>query len=347
MAEPTVLAIPLVGPGIQCRPDAAREDAKLGSLRTSTPVRRHHRADPLHRGVLKIASAESRGHVLMEQGMAGIHHHSAHHLLWRTPINIIDNPRPWTSRPRWSARFPSRRLGGGVRLCAACSRRGDGVRQPTSTGLASPHDKMDRGARTSTQHPPMHNLSRRPPSHRSPWPESDHVGVIDLREMKAYRYSTRPWARSTSEEIPPTSGERRSTTTDIERSRRRPRAGATSSSIIVRREPTVAEIKAIGGHHHDDLFPVICGRRSRTGRRPCSTPGRLPALAPRLRAVANDPQTGAVTPSQYDARSPPFVFKIITPLRRQLAVSCALLRELKTSDTILTPQGQEGRIGRL
>jgi elongation factor G len=192
--------------------------------------------------------------------------------------------------------------------------------------------------------------------------EADHQGVIDLVEMKAYRYLDETLgAKYEVEEIP----------ADLLEDARHHRdemihkvAEAASEAgddhlmekYVAGDVPSVPELKA--GIRRATiamkLFPVICGSAFKNkGVQPLldAVVDYLPSPVDLPPTAANDPITGEIVPREPkdDAPFAALVFKIMTdPFVGQLAFLRVYSGNLKSGDTVLnTTRGQKERIGRL
>jgi elongation factor G len=192
--------------------------------------------------------------------------------------------------------------------------------------------------------------------------ESDHAGVIDLVEMKAYRYLDEEMgSKYEIEEIP---AELRA---DAQKQREHmiekvaEAAEAAGDDTLYHKFvggelPTVPEIKAAirKATIKMTLFPVICGSAFKNkGVQPMldCVVDYLPSPLDVPPTVANDPQTGELVTREPkdDAPFSALVFKIMTdPFVGQLAFLRVYSGNVKTSDTILnSTKGMKERIGRL
>ena len=202
----------------------------------------HHRADPLlHRGQLQDRRGpRGHGHHGLDGAGAGArdHHHLRRHhlLLARPPHQHHRHPRARGLHRRGGALAAGpRRGGGGVRRGGrgrSPSPRRSGAR-PTSTTCPRIAfiNKMDRvGADFLHSVETMHerlNARSAVPIQLPLGTEDHHEGVVDLVEMKAYRYVDETLgAEFEVVEVP------------ADAARRRPSTGARSSSRRPRRPPT-------------------------------------------------------------------------------------------------------------
>jgi elongation factor G len=187
--------------------------------------------------------------------------------------------------------------------------------------------------------------------------EDKHQGVIDLLEMKAYRYLDETLgAKFEVEEIP---AELRG---DAQKAREVliERVGEVDDHIMEKfvhgETPTIAELKAAirKGTIAMKLFPVICGAAFKNkGIQPMldAVVDYLPSPADVPPTPANDPATGQVVlrEARDDAPFSALIFKIMTdPFVGQLAFLRVYSGQLKSGDTVLhTTKGMKERIGRL
>ena len=193
--------------------------------------------------------------------------------------------------------------------------------------------------------------------------EDRHQGVIDLVEMKAYRYLDEALgAKFEVEEIP---AELRA---DAEKCRELMIEKAAEAAheagddtlfekYVAGETPSVAEIKAAirKGTVAMKLFPVICGSAFKNkGVQPMldAVVDYLPSPLDVPVTVANDPtHNGELVPrpAKDDAPFSALVFKIMTdPFVGQLAFIRVYSGSMKTGDTVLnSTRGQKERIGRL
>jgi elongation factor G len=192
--------------------------------------------------------------------------------------------------------------------------------------------------------------------------ESDHAGVIDLVEMKAYRYLDETMgSKYTVEEIPADMMEEAQKHHDLMIERVAEAAHAAGDDTLFEKfvggeKPTVAEIKkAIRiATIKMTLFPVICGSAFKNkGVQPMldAVVDYLPSPLDVPPTVANDPSSGELVerPAKDDAPFSALVFKIMTdPFVGQLAFIRVYSGSMKTGDTVLnSTKGQRERIGRL
>ena len=192
--------------------------------------------------------------------------------------------------------------------------------------------------------------------------EGDHAGVIDLVEMKAYRYLDETMgSKYTVEEIPADMMDDAKLHHDhmIEKVAEAAEAAGDDTlynKFVGGEKPTVAEIKAAIriATIKMTLFPVICGSAFKNkGVQPMldAVVDYLPSPLDVPPTVANDPQTGALITREPkdDAPFAALVFKIMTdPFVGQLAFLRVYSGNVKTSDTILnSTKGMKERVGRL
>jgi elongation factor G len=192
--------------------------------------------------------------------------------------------------------------------------------------------------------------------------EGDHAGVIDLVEMKAYRYLDETMgAKYEVEEIPVDLLEEAKHHREIMIEKVAEAAEAAGDDHLFQKyahgeQPTTAEIKAAIrlATIKMTLFPVICGSAFKNkGVQPMldCVVDYLPSPLDVPPTVANDPQTGELVTREPkdDAPFSALVFKIMTdPFVGQLAFLRVYSGNVKTSDTILnSTKGMKERIGRL
>jgi elongation factor G len=192
--------------------------------------------------------------------------------------------------------------------------------------------------------------------------EGDHAGVIDLVEMKAYRYLDETLgAKYEVEEIPADMLEEAKHHREEMIHKVAEAASEAGDDHLMEKyvggeTPTVAEIKA--GIRiatiKMTLFPVICGSAFKNkGIQPMldAVVDYLPSPLDVPPTVANDPQTGELVTREPkdDAPFSALVFKIMTdPFVGQLAFLRVYSGNVKTSDTILnSTKGMKERVGRL
>jgi elongation factor G len=187
--------------------------------------------------------------------------------------------------------------------------------------------------------------------------EDKHQGVIDLVEMKAYRYLDETLgSKYNVEEIPADLLEDAKkqheemivTVADVD--------DHIMEKYLAGEAPTIAELKAAirKGTIAMKLFPVICGSAFKNkGVQPMldAVVDYLPSPADLLPTPANDPATGELVyrEAKDDAPFSALVFKIMTdPFVGQLAFLRVYSGNLKSGDTVLnTTKGMKERIGRL
>jgi elongation factor G len=192
--------------------------------------------------------------------------------------------------------------------------------------------------------------------------EGDHAGVIDLVEMKAYRYLDETLgSKYEVEEIPADMLEdaqhhREEMIHKVAEAASEAGDDHLMEKYVGGEAPTVAEIKA--GIRiatiKMTLFPVICGSAFKNkGVQPMldAVVDYLPSPIDVPPTVANDPQTGALVTREAkdDAPFSALVFKIMTdPFVGQLAFLRVYSGNLKSGDTVLnSTKGMKERIGRL
>jgi len=192
--------------------------------------------------------------------------------------------------------------------------------------------------------------------------EGDHVGVIDLVEMKAYRYLDETLgAKYETEEIPAEYKEEAQKAHDLMIEKVAEAAHEAGDDHLMEKyvagdKPTVAEIKAgiRKATIKMTLFPVICGSAFKNkGVQPMldAVVDYLPSPLDVPPTIANDPQTGELVTREPkdDAPFSALVFKIMTdPFVGQLAFIRVYSGSMKTGDTALnSTKGMKERIGRL
>jgi len=187
--------------------------------------------------------------------------------------------------------------------------------------------------------------------------ESDHQGVIDLLEMKAYRYLDETLgSKYDLIDVPEEFRE--------EAQRYREQMIETVAEVddhVMERyvggeTQTVVELKTAirAGVNGLRLFPVICGSAFKNkGIQPMldAVVDYLPSPLDLPPTIANEPTTGKLVPREVkdDAPFSALVFKIMTdPFVGQLAFLRVYSGHIKSGDTILnTTKGMKERIGRL
>lgn len=192
--------------------------------------------------------------------------------------------------------------------------------------------------------------------------ESDHAGVIDLVEMKAYRYLDETMgAKYEVEDIPADLLEDAKKQRELMIEKVAEAAHEAGDDVLFEKyvggeTPTVPEIKAAirKATIAMTLFPVICGSAFKNkGVQPMldAVVDYLPSPLDKPATVANDPATGDLVAreSRDDAPFSALVFKIMTdPFVGQLAFIRVYSGNMKTGDTILnSTRGAKERIGRL
>jgi elongation factor G len=192
--------------------------------------------------------------------------------------------------------------------------------------------------------------------------EGDHAGVIDLVEMKAYRYLDETLgSKYEVEEIPAEYREEAQKAHDLMIEKVAEAAHAAGDDHLMEKyvageKPTVAEIKAgiRKATIKMTLFPVICGSAFKNkGIQPMldAVVDYLPSPLDVPPTIANDPQTGELVTREPkdDAPFSALVFKIMTdPFVGQLAFIRVYSGSMKTGDTALnSTKGMKERIGRL
>ena len=192
--------------------------------------------------------------------------------------------------------------------------------------------------------------------------EDQHQGVIDLVEMKAYRYLDESLgSKYEVEEIPADQREEAQHYRELMIEKVAEAAHEAGDDVLFEKfvggeTPTVAEIKAAirTATVSMKLFPVICGSAFKNkGVQPMldCVVDYLPSPLDVPTTMANDPKTGELVPREPkdDAPFSALVFKIMTdPFVGQLAFIRVYSGSMKTGDSVLnTTKGQRERIGRL
>ena len=192
--------------------------------------------------------------------------------------------------------------------------------------------------------------------------EDQHQGVIDLVEMKAYRYLDEAMgSKYDVQEIPAELKEQAEKYREqlIEKAAEAAHeAGddALFEKYVGGEKPTNAEIKAAirKATIAMKMFPVICGSAFKNkGVQPMldAVVDYLPSPLDIPVTMANDPATGELVerPAKDDAPFSALVFKIMTdPFVGQLAFIRVYSGKLNSGDTVLnTARGTKERIGRL
>ena len=192
--------------------------------------------------------------------------------------------------------------------------------------------------------------------------EDQHQGVVDLIEMKAYRYLDETLgAKYEVEEIPANLKDEAQTArnTLIEKAAEAAHEAGDDTlfeKFVHGETPTIPELKA--GIRKATiamkLFPVICGSAFKNkGIQPMmdAVVDYLPSPADLPPTIANDPITGELVPREArdDAPFSALVFKIMTdPFVGQLAFLRVYSGNVKTGDTVLnSTKGMKERVGRL
>jgi elongation factor G len=192
--------------------------------------------------------------------------------------------------------------------------------------------------------------------------EDQHQGVIDLVEMRAYRYLDETLgAEYEVQDIPADSKAEAQKYHDIMVEKVAEAAHEAGDDTLFEKyvageKPTVAEIKAAirKATIAMKLFPVICGSAFKNkGVQPMldAVVDYLPSPLDLPPTIANDPITGELVPREPrdDAPFSALVFKIMTdPFVGQLAFLRVYSGNVKTGDTVLnSTKGMKERIGRL
>jgi elongation factor G len=190
----------------------------------------------------------------------------------------------------------------------------------------------------------------------------NHQGVIDLVEMKAYRYLDETLGSTYEvEEIPADLRDEAKQYRELMIEKVAEAAEAAGDDTLYHKfvggeEPTVPEIKAAirKGTIAMKLFPVLCGAAFKNkGVQPLldAVVDYLPSPLDVPPTVANDPATGELVTREPrdDAPFAALVFKIMTdPFVGQLAFFRVYSGNLKSGDTVLnSSRGTKERIGRL
>jgi elongation factor G len=192
--------------------------------------------------------------------------------------------------------------------------------------------------------------------------EDQHQGVIDLVEMKAYRYLDESLgAKYEVQEIPEDLRADAQKYRDLMIEKVAEAAHEAGDDVLFEKyvggeTPTTAEIKAAirRATIKMTLFPVICGSAFKNkGVQPMldCVVDYLPSPLDVPTTMANDPKSGELVPREAkdDAPFSALVFKIMTdPFVGQLAFIRVYSGCMKTGDSVLnSTKGQRERIGRL
>jgi elongation factor G len=192
--------------------------------------------------------------------------------------------------------------------------------------------------------------------------EDQHQGVIDLVEMKAYRYLDEAMgSKYDVQEIPADLLEQAEKYRDQMIEKAAEGAAEAGDELLMNKylggeAATVAEIKAAirKATIAMKMFPVICGSAFKNkGVQPMldAVIDYLPSPLDIPVTMANDPATGELVerPAKDDAPFSALVFKIMTdPFVGQLAFIRVYSGKLNSGDTVLnTAKGSKERIGRL
>jgi len=192
--------------------------------------------------------------------------------------------------------------------------------------------------------------------------EDQHQGVIDLVEMKAYRYLDETLgSKYEVEEIPADLKDEAQHHREelIEKAAEAAHEAGDDTAFekyVAGEKPTVAELKAAirKGTIAMKLFPVLCGSAFKNkGVQPLldAVVDYLPSPLDVPPTIANDPATGELVTREPrdDAPFAALVFKIMTdPFVGQLAFFRVYSGDLKSGDTVLSStKGMKERIGRL
>jgi elongation factor G len=192
--------------------------------------------------------------------------------------------------------------------------------------------------------------------------EDQHQGVVDLIEMKAYRYLDETLgAKYEVEEIPAALKDEAQEARNILIEKAAEAAHEAGDDTLFEKfvhgeTPTIPELKAAirKATIAMKLFPVICGAAFKNkGIQPMldAVVDYLPSPADLPPTPANEPTTGELVPREArdDAPFSALVFKIMTdPFVGQLAFLRVYSGNVKTGDTILnSTKGMKERVGRL
>ena len=192
--------------------------------------------------------------------------------------------------------------------------------------------------------------------------EDQHQGVIDLVEMKAYRYLDETLgSKYEVEEIPADLRDEAEHYREllIEKAAEAAHEAGDDTAFekyVAGQKPTVAELKAAirKGTIAMKLFPVLCGSAFKNkGVQPLldAVVDYLPSPLDVPPTIANDPATGELVTREPRDEAPfaALVFKIMTdPFVGQLAFFRVYSGNLKSGDTVLSStKGMKERIGRL
>src|SRR3989449_4944745 len=192
--------------------------------------------------------------------------------------------------------------------------------------------------------------------------EDQHQGVIDLVEMKAYRYLDETLgSKYEVEEIPADLKDEAKHHREelIEKAAEAAHEAGDDTAFekyVAGEKPSVAELKAAirKGTIAMKLFPVLCGSAFKNkGVQPLldAVVDYLPSPLDVPPTIANDPATGELVTREPrdDAPFAALVFKIMTdPFVGQLAFFRVYSGDLKSGDTVLSStKGMKERIGRL
>ena len=187
--------------------------------------------------------------------------------------------------------------------------------------------------------------------------EEHHEGVVDLVEMKAYRFLDETLgAEFETEEVPESLREEAERYREILIERVSEVDDHLMGKFISGQKPSVEEIKAAlrKGTCEIKLFPVLCGsafKNKGVQQLLDAIIDYLPSPVDIPPTPAHDPVTGDLAPREAsdDAPFSALVFKIMTdPFVGQLAFFRAYSGTMKTGDTLLNATtGRKERIGRL
>ncbi len=192
--------------------------------------------------------------------------------------------------------------------------------------------------------------------------EAGHLGVIDLVEMRAFRYLDETLgAKFEIVDVPEENRAEAEHWREVMIEKVAEAAHEAGEDTLFEKyvageAPTVEEIKGAirAATVKMKLFPVVCGSAFKNkGVQPLldAVVDYLPSPLDIPDTMANDPKTGDLVarPAKDDAPFSALVFKIMTdPFVGQLAFIRVYSGAMKTGDTVLnTVKGQRERIGRL
>jgi len=192
--------------------------------------------------------------------------------------------------------------------------------------------------------------------------EDQHAGVIDLVEMKAYRYLDETLGAQfevvdiPAEHLEAAQHQRELMIEKVAEAAHEAGDDTLFEKFVAGETPEVAEVKAAIRRATVAmmLFPVVCGSAFKNkGVQPLldAVVDYLPSPLDVPATMANEPTTGELVPREArdDAPFAALVFKIMTdPFVGQLAFLRVYSGKIKSGDTILNAlRGQRERIGRL